>query len=114
MFNGVDSHMMIIAVSAVLAGAVCGDHVSPISDTTIMSSAGAQCNHINHVQTQMQYASIVAVICVIGYVIAGLCKNWLITLVLCSAMLIGVLLCLKKFSADKADAEEADKETAAV
>ena len=114
MFNGVDSHMMIIAVSAVLAGAVCGDHVSPISDTTIMSSAGAQCNHINHVQTQMQYASIVAVICVIGYVIAGLCKNWLITLVLCSAMLIGVLLCLKKFSTDKADAEEAGKETAAV
>ena len=114
MFNGVDSHMMIIAVSAVLAGAVCGDHVSPISDTTIMSSAGAQCNHINHVQTQMQYASIVAVICVIGYVIAGLCKNWLITLLLCSAMLIGVLLCLKKFATDKADAEEAGKETAAV
>ena len=79
-----------------------------------MSSSGAQSNHINHVQTQMQYASIVAVICVIGYLIAGLCKNWLITLVLCSAMLIGVLLCLKKFSADKADAEEADKETAAV
>ena len=110
MFNGIDSQMMIIAVSAVLAGAVCGDHVSPISDTTIMSSAGAQCNHINHVQTQMQYAAIVAVICVIGYVIAGICKNWIITLVLCVAMLIGVLTCLKKFVTDKAEV----KETAAV
>ena len=110
MFNGIDSQMMIIAVSAVLAGAVCGDHISPISDTTIMSSAGAQCNHINHVQTQMQYAAIVAVICVIGYVIAGICKNWIITLVLCVAMLIGVLTCLKKFVTDKAEA----KETAAV
>ena len=53
--------MMIIAVSAVLAGAVCGDHISPISDTTVMSSAGAQSNHINHVTTQMQYAAVVAV-----------------------------------------------------
>ena len=52
--------MMIISVSAVLAGAVCGDHVSPISDTTVMSSAGAQCNHMNHVSTQLPYAAVVA------------------------------------------------------
>ena len=55
MFPGSENlQMMIISVSAVLAGAVCGDHVSPISDTTVMSSAGAQSNHINHVTTQMQ------------------------------------------------------------
>mgnify|MGYP001724056115 CR=1 FL=1 len=61
MFAGNTSlEMMIISVSAVLAGAVCGDHVSPISDTTVMSSAGAQSNHLNHVSTQMQYAAIVA------------------------------------------------------
>ena len=107
MFNGVDSQMMVIAVSAVLAGAVCGDHVSPISDTTIMSSAGAQCNHINHVQTQMQYAAIVAVICVLGYVVAGLCKNWLITLALCVVVLIGVLTFLQHSVSKKAAKEEA-------
>ena len=61
--------MMIISVSAVLAGAVCGDHVSPISDTTVMSSAGAQSNHLNHVSTQMQYAAIVAGVCMVGYII---------------------------------------------
>ena len=66
---------MIISVSAVLAGAVCGDHVSPISDTTVMSSAGAQSNHINHVTTQMQYAAVVAVISFIGYIIAGFVQN---------------------------------------
>ena len=103
MFAGVDDQMMIISVSAVLAGAVCGDHISPISDTTIMSSSGAQCSHINHVQTQMQYAMIVAVICVIGYVIAAVCRNWLLTLVLCAAMLVGVLVCLKKYSGSKAE-----------
>ena len=63
MFPGADNmQMMIIAVSAVLSGAVCGDHISPISDTTVMSSAGAQSNHINHVTTQMQYAAVVAVV----------------------------------------------------
>ena len=97
MFKMADEKMMVIAVSAVLAGAVCGDHISPISDTTIMSSAGAQSNHINHVQTQMQYAMIVAVVCVVGYIIAGICKNWLITLVLSAALLVAALLGIKKF-----------------
>ncbi|MDO4965142.1 MAG: Na+/H+ antiporter NhaC family protein [Lachnospiraceae bacterium] len=96
MFAASDEKMMVIAVSAVLAGAVCGDHVSPISDTTIMSSSGAQSNHINHVQTQMQYAMIVAVVCVIGYIIAGLTKSSLITLLISAALLVVILLYIKK------------------
>lgn len=97
MFKMADEKMMIIAVSAVLAGAVCGDHVSPISDTTIMSSAGAQSNHINHVQTQMQYAMVVAAVCVAGYIIAGICKNWLITLVISALILVAAILGIKKY-----------------
>lgn len=91
LFGGQSLEMMIISVSAVLAGAVCGDHVSPISDTTIMSSAGAQSNHINHVSTQMQYAMVVAVVSAVGYVVAGICKNWLITQVLSLVILVAVL-----------------------
>jgi Na+/H+ antiporter NhaC len=99
MFPGAANlEMMIISVSAVLAGAVCGDHVSPISDTTVMSSAGAQSNHINHVSTQMQYAMIVAIVCVIGYVIAGLTKSWWITLGLSLAILLVVLSFIRKYS----------------
>lgn len=97
MFPG-NLEMMIIAVSAVLAGAVCGDHVSPISDTTVMSSAGAQSNHINHVSTQMQYAAVVAVVCVIGYVIAGFVRNWLITLVVSLVLLFAALTVIRKYS----------------
>lgn len=96
--------MMIIAVSAVLAGAVCGDHVSPISDTTVMSSAGAQSNHINHVSTQMQYAAIVAVVCIVGYLIAGFVKVWWITLLLSLAILFAVLAFMKKYSEGKGGA----------
>ena len=97
--------MMIISVSAVLAGAVCGDHVSPISDTTVMSSAGAQSNHINHVSTQMQYAAVVAVVCVIGYVIAGFVKIWWITLGVSAAMLLMVLTFMKKYNNGEESAE---------
>ena len=97
MFPGAEQmEMMIISVSAVLAGAVCGDHVSPISDTTVMSSAGAQSNHINHVSTQMQYAAVVAVVCVVGYIIAGVIKNWWLTLILSLALLLIVLTFIKK------------------
>ncbi|MBR2282611.1 MAG: Na+/H+ antiporter NhaC family protein [Spirochaetales bacterium] len=67
-----ESEMLVISISACLAGAVCGDHCSPISDTTIMSSAGAKCNHINHVTTQMPYALTVAGTCVVGYLISGI------------------------------------------
>ncbi|MGN0416153.1 MAG: Na+/H+ antiporter NhaC family protein [Agathobacter sp.] len=88
--------MMIISVSAVLAGAVCGDHVSPISDTTVMSSAGAQSNHINHVTTQMQYVAVVAVICIIGYLIAGIVKLWWVALGASFLLLVIALLAIKK------------------
>ena len=90
--------MMIIAVSAVLAGAVCGDHISPISDTTVMSSAGAQSNHINHVTTQMQYAAVVAVVCIIGYIIAGLVQIWWVALGISLMLLLAVLTFIKKRS----------------
>lgn len=104
MFPGAENmEIMIIAVSAVLAGAVCGDHVSPISDTTIMSSAGAQSNHMNHVSTQMQYAAVVAVVCVIGYVIAGIVRVWWVTLALSLAILFVVLAFMRRFSGNKAD-----------
>ncbi len=94
--NGGSLEMMIISVSAVLAGAVCGDHVSPISDTTVMSSAGAQSNHINHVSTQMQYAAVVAVVCVIGYIFAGLIRVWWIVLGISILLLLAVLTVMKK------------------
>lgn len=98
MYQNVDQKMMIIAVSAVLAGSVCGDHISPISDTTIMASAGAQSNHINHVQTQMQYAAIVVMVCVIGYVLAALIQNWWLTLIVCIIIETIILLGIKKYS----------------
>ena len=97
MFPGTDKlEMMIISVSAVLAGAVCGDHVSPISDTTVMSSAGAQSNHINHVTTQMQYAAVVAVVCFIGYMIAGVSQRWWIALGSSLVILLVVLTVMKR------------------
>lgn len=96
MFAGNTSlEMMIISVSAVLAGAVCGDHVSPISDTTVMSSAGAQSNHLNHVSTQMQYAAIVAGVCMVGYIIAALTKIWWMTLGISLLILLAILMGMK-------------------
>ncbi len=107
MFN-TDSQMemMIIAVSAVLAGAVCGDHISPISDTTIMSSAGAQCNHINHVSTQMQYAMVVAIVCFIGYIVAGVVKIWWVALLVGLVLLFVALTVVEKlFNKEEANAK---------
>lgn len=89
--GGEDLQMMIISVAAVLAGAVCGDHVSPISDTTVMSSAGAQSNHLNHVSTQMQYAAVVAVVSLSGYLLAGLVQVWWIVLGVSVILLLSVL-----------------------
>lgn len=74
-FEGTNATMMIISISACMAGAVCGDHCSPISDTTIMASAGAQCNHINHVSTQLPYAITVALVSFVTYVVAGFLGN---------------------------------------
>ncbi|HIZ12545.1 MAG TPA: Na+/H+ antiporter NhaC family protein [Candidatus Mediterraneibacter stercorigallinarum] len=99
--GGTNMQMMIISVSAVLAGAVCGDHVSPISDTTVMSSAGAQSNHINHVSTQMQYAAIVAVISFAGYILAGFVHVWWIVLGVSLIVLIGVLTGMKTYQGRK-------------
>ena len=95
------SELAIIGMSACLAGAVCGDHCSPISDTTIMSSAGAQCEHVNHVSTQLPYALTVAAVSFISYLITGFVQNWLITLPLSVAMMIGVLIAIKRMTAGK-------------
>ena len=94
--------MMIISVAACLSGAVCGDHCSPISDTTIMASAGGQCNHVNHVSTQIPYAITVAVVCCIGYLIMGILNvfnliglAW-ISLPICIVLLILFLLLMRR------------------
>ncbi len=85
------SSLLIISIAAILAGAVCGDHISPISDTTIMASAGAQCNHVAHVSTQIPYALTVAVCCFVGYLIAGFTQNVFITF---AAGLLMLAICL--------------------
>ena len=93
--GGADLEMMIVSVSAVLAGAVCGDHISPISDTTVMSSAGAQSNHINHVSTQMQYALVVMIVSLIGYLLAGIVQVWWIVLGSGLILLLAVLTVMR-------------------
>ena len=75
-------------ISAVLAGAVCGDHISPISDTTILSSTGARCNHLEHVSTQIPYAMVVAGSCLVGYVLGGVLDNGYIGLAIGAAVLL--------------------------
>ncbi len=89
------STLLIIGMSACLAGAVCGDHCSPISDTTIMSSAGGQCNHLNHVSTQMPYAITVAAISFVMFVISGFVQNIFICLPLGIALTVGTLFVIK-------------------
>jgi Na+/H+ antiporter NhaC len=89
------SPLMIIGISACLAGAVCGDHCSPISDTTIMSSAGAQCNHINHVSTQLPYALTVAGVSFVSFVIAGFVQNAVISLAIAVVLMIAVIVALR-------------------
>ena len=100
---GSDSGVItIIAISACMAGAVCGDHCSPISDTTIMASAGAQCNHINHVSTQLPYAFTVASVSFVCYIIAGFIRNWLIVLPIGIILMIGTLLVIRALGGKKA------------
>lgn len=93
--------LMIISISACLAGAVCGDHCSPISDTTIMASAGAQCNHINHVSTQLPYALTVAAVSFVTFLLAGLIQNAFITLAIGIVLIILVLFVIKKVTTKK-------------
>ncbi len=87
-FENSDPELMIISISACMAGAVCGDHCSPISDTTIMASAGAQCDHVNHVSTQLPYAILAAAVSFVTYLIAGFVKTaWI-------ALPVGIVLML--------------------
>ncbi len=91
----------VIAISACMAGAVCGDHCSPISDTTIMASAGGQCNHINHVSTQLPYALTVAGVSFVCYIITGFIQNWMIALPIALVLMIGTLFIIKLVSGKK-------------
>ena len=94
-FENTDPQMMIISISACMAGAVCGDHCSPISDTTIMASAGGRCNHVNHVSTQLPYAVTAAAISFITYVIAGFVKTAWIALPAGIILMLGTLFVIK-------------------
>ncbi len=94
-FGAEDGALTIVAISACMAGAVCGDHCSPISDTTIMASAGGQCNHINHVSTQLPYAMTVAGVSFVCYIIAGFFPVWYVMLPVAIALMIGTLFVLK-------------------
>ena len=98
------SDMTIIAVSACMAGAVCGDHCSPISDTTIMASAGAQCNHIDHVNTQLPYAILVAIVSCVSYIVAAFVIKWQIALPIAIALMLVVLFVMKAVLGSKAKA----------
>ncbi len=102
-FGGnMDNTLMIIAISACMAGAVCGDHCSPISDTTIMASAGAECDHIKHVSTQLPYAVTAAVLSFICYVIAGFVRSWLICLPIGIVLTIILMVVIRNREAAKA------------
>ena len=95
-FSNTDPTLIIISISACMAGAVCGDHCSPISDTTIMSSAGAQCVHVDHVSTQIPYAMCVAGVSFVTYIIAGFVKNPFVPFIIGTAAIIGGVILLKK------------------
>ena len=94
-FSGSDGPITIIAISACMAGAVCGDHCSPISDTTIMASAGAECNHVNHVSTQLPYALTVAGVSFVSYIIAGFVSSVYIALPIALVLMVACLFILK-------------------
>lgn len=96
-----DPTLMIIGMSACLAGAVCGDHCSPISDTTIMSSAGAQCEHVNHVSTQLPYAITVAAISFVCFIAAGFVQNWIVMDLIGAALIIATLFVIRKVTSKK-------------
>ncbi len=93
--------LLIIGISACCAGAVCGDHCSPISDTTIMSSAGAQCNHVDHVSTQLPYAITVAAISFVTFIFAGFIRNAVICIIIGAVLTVGTLFVIKKMFVGK-------------
>ena len=98
------SPLLFIGMSACLAGAVCGDHCSPISDTTIMSSAGARCEHINHVSTQLPYAITVASVSFVAFLLAGFIINWFIVFPIAVALMLATLFVIRSISSRKANA----------
>ncbi|MCI8852200.1 MAG: Na+/H+ antiporter NhaC family protein [Lachnospiraceae bacterium] len=104
-FENSDPVLMTISISACMAGAVCGDHCSPISDTTIMASAGAQCNHVNHVSTQLPYAVSVAAVSFITYIIAGFVRTAWIALPVGILLMLGFLFLVKMMRASRAAGE---------
>lgn len=107
--TGVIPEMVIICISACLAGAVCGDHCSPISDTTIMASTGAQCDHVNHVSTQMPYVFTVAAVCGVGYLLSGFISNVFVVLGASIVLMIAVLFIINVLVNKKASAAKEEK-----
>lgn len=101
-FSATSHELMIISIAACMAGAVCGDHCSPISDTTIMASAGAQCEHVNHVSTQLPYAITVAGISFLVYLLAGFVQNPWICLPIGVVLTLGFLFLMKVLQKDSA------------
>lgn len=95
-FSESNPQLMIISISACMAGAVCGDHCSPISDTTIMASAGAQCNHVNHVSTQLPYAVLAAAVSFVTYIVAGFTQSAWISLPTGIILMLLVLYIIKR------------------
>lgn len=95
------STLLTIGISACLAGAVCGDHCSPISDTTIMASAGAQCDHVNHVSTQLPYAMTVAAVSFVTFIVAGFVQNAIICLIIGAVLMIGTLVVIRNVTGGK-------------
>lgn len=93
--NPAQYELMIISISACMAGAVCGDHCSPISDTTIMASAGAECDHVNHVSTQLPYAIVAAVVSFFAYIIAGFVQIAWVVLPLAIVVMVGLIMLIK-------------------
>ena len=99
-----DNPLAIVCISACMAGAVCGDHCSPISDTTIMASAGAQCDHVSHVSTQLPYAITVAAVSFVSYIIAGFLPNAAIVLPIAIVLMVVTLFVLRSVTGKKAAA----------
>ena len=94
--------LAIVCISACMAGAVCGDHCSPISDTTIMASAGAQCDHVSHVSTQLPYAITCAAVSFVSYIIAGFIPNAFIALPIAVVLMLVTLFAIKSINGKKA------------
>lgn len=107
-FQNTDYNLMIISISACMAGAVCGDHCSPISDTTIMSSAGAECVHINHVSTQLPYALTVAAISALTYIVAGFVRNAWISLIVGIIFTVITLFVIRSMGSKETASEKAN------